>query len=719
MDQSQPFRAINHNAGVVSLSPGFPLIDSPLFSLFESQGVFGDHGAAARQLHEQGYLLVDLGRERMTALAAQIRHDLLGIFDLEAWHANTSCGDLRVQDGWQQSASVRELALLPEITSLLRVFWGREPFAFQTLNFPVGTRQHFHSDAVHFHSEPAGFMCGVWVALEDIHPDAGPLEYYPGSHRLPFLQARDVNYFQTTGSIPDQTIFHDLWSAEIKAHGFERQLFTPRLGQALIWTANLLHGGAPVLDHSLTRWSQVTHYFFDGCQWYTPLLSDWPTGTVAWRRPVDVSTGLERPTLTTESESVPTTDQGFDLPALFASLQAHDLHQSQELLERLLQNYSYLTMAQWLPLRLQLEQFQLLQRLWPLLDILAHLPSHEKSEGSIEQLLKALEPLSSRNAVDAALYFGHGRYLVYGWSAASTPPELVARGCCGTWKLGVAGRSRLRRPDVSEALQLGAVEDSGFLIPFVLPPHESLQNLWLDGFRVAANPLSMEGFSYLSVVDDLLNRCNIQFTPVTRLPGLMADGLGDVLLHLRQTLQQQERWPQMIQSHSHFGSHAESAQLTVVVPLFGRWDVVLGQLAGFAADSSFVEGQARILYVVDDPGIASEFLGWCESQLSEDLLSVDVLTLNQNVGFSQACNLGVSQAATDRICLLNSDVFTLDLGSLEPLHRCLDTQPNALLAPLLLYETGQIQHAGMTVHWSSTMQPFAKCIHPLKGLDPG
>ena len=54
-----------------------------------------------------------------------------------------------------------------------------QPFAFQTLNFPVGTQQHLHSDALYFHSEPAGFMCGVWVALEDIHADTDPLESVP------------------------------------------------------------------------------------------------------------------------------------------------------------------------------------------------------------------------------------------------------------------------------------------------------------------------------------------------------------------------------------------------------------------------------------------------------------------------------------------------------------------------------------------------------------
>ena len=44
-------------------------------------------------------------------------------------------------------------------------------------------------------------------------------------------------------------------------------------GQALIWSANLLHGGGEHRDKTRTRHSQVTHYYFEGCQYYMPLES--------------------------------------------------------------------------------------------------------------------------------------------------------------------------------------------------------------------------------------------------------------------------------------------------------------------------------------------------------------------------------------------------------------------------------------------------------------
>ena len=268
--------------------PGFPRIESPLFPQLLQNGCFGSYGDAAVQLHRDGFVVLDLGAERMAAVAAAIRADLCGYFDLTQWRETEAGLNLRVQDAWRWSRSVAELALLPELQELLQLFWGRMPIPFQTLNFPVGTQQHVHSDAVHFHSEPPGFMCGVWVALEDVHPDAGPLEYFPGSHRLPYLQARDVGLTDEDGEPRDQTHFHAYWQAAVAAQQLQPQCFTPRLGQALIWTANLLHGGAPVVNPALTRWSQVTHYFFEGCETYTPMLSDWPRGSVAWRQPVRV-----------------------------------------------------------------------------------------------------------------------------------------------------------------------------------------------------------------------------------------------------------------------------------------------------------------------------------------------------------------------------------------------------------------------------------------------
>ena len=86
----------------------------------------------------------------------------------------------RVQDAWRESEAVKRLATHPKVLRLLKAAYGREPFAFQTLNFQRGSQQSLHSDAFHFHSEPPRFMCGVWFALEDITARSRPFDLPQG-----------------------------------------------------------------------------------------------------------------------------------------------------------------------------------------------------------------------------------------------------------------------------------------------------------------------------------------------------------------------------------------------------------------------------------------------------------------------------------------------------------------------------------------------------------
>ena len=141
-------------------------------------------------------------------------------------------------------------------------------------------------------------MCGVWLAMEDIHPDAGPLVYYPGSHRWPIIQNEMI------GKVIDgkrdflaQQPYEAAWRGLAEASGVQPELFMPKKGQALIWAANLLHGGSRQIDPQRTRWSQVTHYYFDDCVYYTPAYSDPMVGNLDVRRIVDISTGRVAPNI--------------------------------------------------------------------------------------------------------------------------------------------------------------------------------------------------------------------------------------------------------------------------------------------------------------------------------------------------------------------------------------------------------------------------------------
>jgi ectoine hydroxylase-related dioxygenase (phytanoyl-CoA dioxygenase family) len=186
----------------------------------------------------------------------------------------------RIQDAWKVSENARAIALAPKVLSTLEELHGREPLPFQTLNFWVGTQQKAHSDALHFNSMPSGFMCGVWLALEDMDDDNGPLVYYPGSHKLPEVRMKDIGAEPREDEYPK----YERYVEElIEREGLEPHYATIGRGQALVWAANLLHGGAPQRDMSRSRQSQVTHYFFKDTKYYTPMLTT--DSETFWRYP--------------------------------------------------------------------------------------------------------------------------------------------------------------------------------------------------------------------------------------------------------------------------------------------------------------------------------------------------------------------------------------------------------------------------------------------------
>ncbi|WCM25710.1 phytanoyl-CoA dioxygenase family protein [Sphingomonas sp. QA11] len=284
---------------MINLLPGLPLIESPLFPLQKaSQGLTAEEERIGTSLHEKGYAVFDFPDADLDQRIARILQNLAPRYgiDFDDPHSDKTGGENRIQDAWKFDEDVRAIAANEAVLDLLSKLYGRAAFPFQTLNFPVGTQQDAHSDSVHFSSLPERFMCGVWLAMEDISAEAGPLFYLPGSHRWPIVTNALIGrrgYGSALESAQDP--YGPAWQALCDAHGAEREVFVPRKGQALIWCANLLHGGSWQSDPRLTRWSQVTHYYFDDCIYYTPAFSDEAVGRLHLRDLISISDGQPRP----------------------------------------------------------------------------------------------------------------------------------------------------------------------------------------------------------------------------------------------------------------------------------------------------------------------------------------------------------------------------------------------------------------------------------------
>lgn len=283
------------SANFENLLPGVPHIESPFFSrIFSADRVDEETRRIALELWTKGYAVIDFPDEDFGHLASSVMIDLRDQYDFDNWRqvGHKAGISLRLQDAWRFNKEVYRIACNRHIIDLLSRLYGRQAWPFQTLNFPVGTQQHFHTDSIHFSSNPERFMCGVWIAMEDIDESNGPLMYFPGSHRWPIYTNEHIGKcIAELRGTPTQAIYEEMWRSLVEAHGIEPQYFHAKKGQALIWAANLMHGGTRQLDPSRTRWSQVTHYFFEDCAYYTPMMSDPFYGSIAFRTLTNIMTG--------------------------------------------------------------------------------------------------------------------------------------------------------------------------------------------------------------------------------------------------------------------------------------------------------------------------------------------------------------------------------------------------------------------------------------------
>jgi hypothetical protein len=280
--------------------PGIPIVESPLFySLVDELGWNDEEKRVGTSLHERGYAVIDFSDDQLDRRIERIKKSLTPRFgsQFDDPGAVKSTGEnQRLQDAWIFDDDVRAIATNHLLMDLLTKLYGRRPVPFQTLNFPVGTQQSFHSDCAHFSCLPERFMCGVWLAMEDIHQDAGPLTYIAGSHRWPVISNLMVGRTSANNAHDSaQSPFEDAWKAIARATNAQPETFCPNKGQALIWAANLLHGGSPQIDPTRTRWSQVSHYYFEDCIYYTPAFSDEAIGELDVRSIENIATGELEP----------------------------------------------------------------------------------------------------------------------------------------------------------------------------------------------------------------------------------------------------------------------------------------------------------------------------------------------------------------------------------------------------------------------------------------
>jgi GT2 family glycosyltransferase len=181
-------------------------------------------------------------------------------------------------------------------------------------------------------------------------------------------------------------------------------------------------------------------------------------------------------------------------------------------------------------------------------------------------------------------------------------------------------------------------------------------------------------------------------------------------------LQALERDSNPVSESLQLGPAVDSPDVSVIIPLFTRLDLMEQQLAQFALDPE-LHG-VELIYVLDSPEL-SETLRDLARQLHQLYrLSFRVVFLTRNVGFARANNAAASLATGRLLLLLNSDVIPAGQGWIGRMQAFWDATPRiGALGVKLLYEDETLQHAGLYFERDDRTGVWGN-QHYFKGLEP-
>lgn len=321
-------------------------------------------------------------------------------------------------------------------------------------------------------------------------------------------------------------------------------------------------------------------------------------------------------------------------------------------------------------------------------------------------------------AVEVMLAADERLFYVRGWVASREAPlaRLTAVSPEGTRVELLPFAYRYARLDVGELYRETAQEElvrrSGFAASFELDAASLLDTGWVFELEDAAGD-GVETVAPAVVRDPRAVR-NVILGDLVLEPPYENELLAAHAHPAIARLQKRNAAAVAVADVRSYGDSVASPTVSVVVPLYGRTDLMQHQLAHFAHDPELHE--VDLIYVLDSPELARH-LDYDARQLYELYrIPFRLAVLRSNSGFSAANNVGASLARGRLLLLLNSDVVPDTPGWLGTMVTFYDGTPGiGALGAKLVYEDETIQHGGIAFSRDPSTQLWAN-DHEFKGV---
>jgi phytanoyl-CoA hydroxylase len=156
----------------------------------------------------------------------------------------------KLNDVFLERELVQDVVLAPALASILADLLDGDPLVCNSLTFERSSQQDYHFDTFYMPPPVENKMLATWIAHEDTHLEAGPLLYYPGSHKITPYRFTDGRLNAKSEEMPQFQAYID---QKLKMHELKPDCFAAKAGDVLIWHAQLLHAGEKIRDMKRTR----------------------------------------------------------------------------------------------------------------------------------------------------------------------------------------------------------------------------------------------------------------------------------------------------------------------------------------------------------------------------------------------------------------------------------------------------------------------------------
>lgn len=165
---------------------------------------------------------------------------------------------------YMRHPALLDLCTFPPLAEALQTLLGEPAGVHLNLTGWVSTQRNWHQDGYLNPAHVGDCYAAVWMALGDIHPDSGPFQFIPGSHRWHTLTydkvAQVVDVTDPAWPAHTETVLTPLVEAEIGERNAEVIDYLPSAGDVLIWHPRLYHRGSAPSFPNAFRPALIAHY---------------------------------------------------------------------------------------------------------------------------------------------------------------------------------------------------------------------------------------------------------------------------------------------------------------------------------------------------------------------------------------------------------------------------------------------------------------------------